>query len=106
MAILQLPLNSDEPNYRFRITLEGTDYVLIFRFNFRISLWIMDIIDADLNPIRMGIPILLGVSLLGQYVDSRLPPGELIAINLKDENIEAGRDDLGNDVILLYGESA
>ena len=57
------------------------------------------------NIIRSGIPLLVGVDLLAHYQDSKLPTGPLFMMNPKEETVEATRDNLGEGVLLLYGNT-
>lgn len=104
MALLKLPLRSDIPKYEFRIDLDGVTYTLAFRFNFRMTRWIMDLKTENNIPVIMGIPVLIGTDILERYQSSDLPPGNLFAVNLEDDFVEAGEDDLGNNVIIMYNE--
>ncbi len=106
MALLQIPVNSDSGNYEFKTTLEGIKYIFAFRYNTRMGRWIMNIkSSADISLVA-GIPLLLGVDYLSTFQDSRLPPGQLFLINLEDENVECGRNDLGVNALLMYEESS
>lgn len=105
MSLLQLPVNSDSGNYEFKTMLEGIKYIFAFRYNTRMGRWIMDIkSSADISLVA-GIPLLIGVDYLSTFQDSRLPPGQLFLLNVEDENTECGRDDLGENVFLMYEES-
>ena len=103
--MVELPVTSEFSAYDFRTTLEGTVYTFNIRYNERMDRWVFDILTSSEEQIIMGVPILLGVNLLGMYQDKRLPLGVLFAINLKDELVEAKRDDLGTNVLLLYQPS-
>lgn len=102
MAIKEIPVNSILSNKEFRTELDGVFYLLSFRFNSRATVWMMNIADENSNIIVSGIALLLGVDLLGRFQDSRLPPGTLFLNNFSEENIEATRNSLGEDVLLLY----
>lgn len=104
-TIQRVPVNSILSNKEFRTELDGIFYLLAFRFNTRATIWIMNISDEDSNIIIAGIPLLLGVNLLGRFQDSRLPPGSLFVNNFSEANIEATRDNLGEDVLLLYNKA-
>lgn len=105
MAQLEIPVRSDFKAYSFQIDLEGTVYTLRFRFNQRMERWIMDIATAADEDILNGIVVLTGVPLTDKYVYETLPPGRFIAIDQSGEGRNAGADDLGNDVRLIYEES-
>ncbi|MCK5610314.1 hypothetical protein KAR91_51050 [Candidatus Pacearchaeota archaeon] len=102
---LNIPVDSILSNKQFRTDLDGKFYLFDFRFNSRATIWMMNIYDENGSIIISGIALLLGVDLLGRFQDSRLPPGPLFMLNLKDSNIEASRDDFGQDVLLLYGKT-
>jgi len=101
MAI-EIPTRNDIPSYTFRIDLDGVTYTLGIRYNERMDRWIMDFKTENSEDIINGIPLLLGVSLLGRFKDTRLPPGDLFMINIENENIEANRDNFGTNAKLLY----
>lgn len=103
--IQKIPADSILSNKQFRTELDGTFYLLDFRFNSRATVWMMNISDENSVIILSGIPLLLGVSLLGRFQDSKLPPGPLFVENFSNENVEATRDNLGEDVLLLYGKT-
>jgi len=106
MVIKQLPVNSDIANYEFKTDLEGTRYIFTFRFNTRANRWIVDILQDDKTMILSGIPLVLGTDLIGRFQNADLPPGNLFLVNLENEYAECGRNDLGNDVLLMYQESS
>ena len=102
MAVLELPSVNTEPSYRYQIDLEGSLYFIDMKFNTRNNRWAFSIFDQDQEPIIVGIPVLIDLDLLGQYVDPRLPPGKFMAVNLANERVEADRDGLSNDIIMIY----
>ena len=106
MAILQLPVTSDSANYEFKTTLDDVVYSFSFRFNTRMGRWIMDVKTEDGINLVLGLPLLIGVKLLNQFADIRLPQGDLFMINLEDEFVDCGRNDLGENCLLLYNEAA
>lgn len=108
MSVQELPVRSDFKAYTFQIDLDGQTYTLTFRFNTRINLWVMDIADAVGTIIRggAGLVIQTNVPLTDQYQsNSSLPPGRFIAIDETGQNRDAGTDDLGNDIKLVYEEA-
>lgn len=74
---------SGDSNYTMRTRLDGRDFNLRFLWNEREERWYMDILsDADV-PLAMGIKIVTNRPLIRYYKwDSRLPQGELWAIDL------------------------
>lgn len=106
MAYLELPVRSDFKAYSFQVDLEGTTYGLNFRFNTRTQNWEMDIRDSLGNDLLTGIVLLTNVLLTRQYVREDLPPGQFLCVDESGQDKDPGSEDLGNDVKLLYEESA
>ena len=42
MAVIELPVRNDLPNYEFKSELDGVVYTLRFRFNERLNDWVFD----------------------------------------------------------------
>lgn len=90
------------PAWTQRVRLDGAYYTIAGRWNERTGAWVLDIGDSSGVLHAAGVPIRLGVDLLGQVQDVALPPGILIAIDSQGGAAEAGRLDLGERVSLLY----
>lgn len=100
MAYLIIPWQ-DSPEFAQQVQLEGTTYRLRARWNTLGEAWHVDFLTAQREPIVTGIRIVAGVSLLAQFRDDRLPPGDLFVIGCKCPT----RDALGNEAQLVYRES-
>lgn len=84
------------PYYTFRTKLDGRDYNFRFAWNQRMERWFMDIMDTEENPLALGIKIVANQRLLRFYQhDDRLPPGELMAVDLSGDGSPPGFYDLG-----------
>ena len=105
MAIIQLPLRNDVPAFTFQTDLDSVTYIFKFRYNSRNDRWAFDIQTANGDPIISGIPVLTGTSLLKRFEDDRLPDGGLFVLNKEDEDISPGRNDLQENVFILYEEA-
>ncbi len=106
MAILSLPVRNDLFRYDFKTELDGITYTIDIHYNARKDRWILGIKTSEGTPIIMGIPVLINYNLLGRFADSRLPRGVLFAVNIESEYEEAGKEDLGDNVLLLYSEAS
>lgn len=105
MSVQELPLRSDFKAYNFQVDLDGQTYTLRFRFNTRMGRWIMDIADAAGVDILTGVVVLTNLPLTDQYLHlEAMPQGRFIAIDETGENKDAGENDLGNDVKVVYEE--
>jgi hypothetical protein len=106
MALIEIPTRSDLKAYEMQLELDGVTYTLGFRFNERLGLWVMDIGDANENDLLNGIPLLTNVPLTDDYVAEGLPPGRFICEDTTGQSRDAGAEDLGNGVRLLYEEAS
>lgn len=92
MTPYEIPL-SPAPQ-RLAITLSGGQYQLVVKWNVSAGVWVLDILDADENPILCGVPIVTGVDLLDQYEYLELG-GKLYALTDHDADLPPGFTDLG-----------
>lgn len=105
MAILEIPIRTDVPAYKFQITLEKSVFTLHFHYNSRAERWFMDINDVDDVEIVSGIALLYGLPLVDRYKDERLPLGRFIILDETGEKRNPTRSGFGTDFKLLYRES-
>lgn len=82
--------------------MRTNSYVWDFRWNERAGAWFMDIFDENEDPIRVGVKVVLGTWLGRRCVDARFPPGAIVAVDTSGAGLDAGLDDLGTRVILLF----
>jgi hypothetical protein len=97
-----LPFEPSIPNQRVATTLDGTQFVFDVRWNGRAACWFMDILDADAEPIVMGIAVVIGAMLGRRSVDPRGPAGFIMAEDTSGTGLDAGLDDLGTRVRVLF----
>ena len=107
MALLSLPVDSENSNYDFNISLDGAEYNLEFFWNDRASLWMMSIFNPTREILLLGsIPLVLDFPLTYQYVADNLPPGDFLVINLTGAPSPPLRNNLGSDVKMYYVDSS
>lgn len=86
------------PDYTLRTRLDGRDYNLRFLWNEREARWSMSILTPEDEVLAYGIRLVLNWPLLRFYqYDDRLPPGEMMAMDLSPDKSAPGLDDLGVD---------
>lgn len=102
MAIFEMPVRNDIAAYSFKIELDLVIYTLSFRYNKRMSSWIMDIADEQESPILMGIPVQTNVALINRFIDEQLPPGQFLCLDETGDQRSPDRDNFGLDIKLLY----
>lgn len=105
MATLLLPVRHDVPYSDFEVELEGRSYTFETRWNERAGAWFLTVKDTAGVVLVAGRKMVLGAGLLGRSPDARLPPGGLLLVDTSGTEIDPGRDDLGERVVLAYYES-
>ncbi len=106
MATREIPLNSDIAAFDFKLDLDNRPFTFDIKFNTRMSVWFLSILD-DAGVVLLGdIPLFPKLPLIDKYQhDARLPQGVLFLINLVSEDENPTRDNLGTDVVLLYEDA-
>ncbi len=99
----KIPIANELGAQQFTIELDGNVYNFHFRYNYRMSLWIMDIHDEEDDALLTGIPLVTGVNLLHQYVAEELPTGHLIVVNETDDTAP-DRYTMGKEAFIYYLE--
>lgn len=109
MAIQIIPVQQSEPNYRIGVTLLGVAYWFDFRWNAGDPLrpagapgWFLDVYDANEKPIWNGIRIVIGTYLGRACNASPFTDGVLMAFDTSGKGLDAGFDDFGTRVKLVY----
>jgi hypothetical protein len=66
-SIAEIPTESGHP-FNETVTWGGVAYTLFFKWNTVTQCWQLDIYDVDgITPILIGLPIVTGTDLLGQF---------------------------------------
>ena len=105
MALLTLPVDVENANYDFNISLDGVVYNLEYYWNERAALWQMSVYDSTRENLLLGsIPLVLDFPLTYQYVADELPPGDFLVINLTGDSTPPNRNNLGTDVKAYYND--
>lgn len=104
MANLVIPVDNSLGNYTQRVVLDGTVYLLGFRWNDEMGRWILDVSDSSSNPLLLGTPVLEEVDLLARFqgIVTGLPPGKLVAIDGTGQRQDPTAATFGVSVQLCY----
>jgi len=107
MSVFNVP-TSDDPFYTQVTDLDGTDYILEFRYNQREDAWYFSISLSDETRLISGVKVVCGVNLLGRFAQEHLPPGILMAIANEDDDSTPGTGALGigKRVTLVYFDAS
>lgn len=105
MAVLEIPTSTELALYDQEVELDAAVFAMRFAFNAREGFWYLDLDDADGNPIRSGIKLVISTPLLRLVTGETRPPGEMLVLDTTSTDTEAGLGDLGADALLLYQEA-
>lgn len=107
MSLLLIPTFPSTPHQSMRVTLDGVTYEIHHRWNHRASLWLLDLYDAARNPLALGRPVVVDAYLIRQFHHiAGVPPGELVAFDTTEREIDPRFDDYGTRVELYYFDKA
>lgn len=95
-------LDSEDPDFTQRVTLEGTTYTLGFLWNGRESSWYLSILTEAEEPILMGVKLVPRWATGLRCKDPRMPPGQLTLEDTSGQDAAPGRDELGERCLLVY----
>ncbi|TDI74596.1 MAG: hypothetical protein E2O82_03695 [Betaproteobacteria bacterium] len=101
MALI-IPVDNLDPAFSFDTDLEGVNYRFEFRLNERIGVWKYNIKTSSDDPIFNGVSFFSGVIPIINQVSSEAPPGYFVAVNQKNEFVDATRFNIGTDVKFVY----
>lgn len=98
--ILSLPITNTPE--KFSISLNGTEFVLVSRWNDAPEAgWIVDFYDEDELPLIMNVPLILGANLLSQYAYIAVE-GLVYVINEEPDFPVPTLNNLGISSFVLY----
>ena len=93
--------NADFPAYFESVILDGVPYVFGFIWNTRDSAWSMSISREGLV-LLASIKVVDNFELISRYVNTLLPKGEILTLDLQGIQQNPNRDQLGNAVKIAY----
>lgn len=96
-----IPIPVDTPDTSLRVPLDGVDYIIRLHYHEREDRWYLDLLTAENAEIVCGIKLVSNWPLLRRLVDTRRPPGNLIAMRAVGDE-PTGFSDLGRSVVLGY----
>ena len=95
---VKITQRSDLRKHRQRVTLDGTEYRIVFTWRQRQRAWYFDIYSQSGDPISLGRRISAGWSPTRTATDERLPPGAFVVKGVDGYS----RSDLGDDLQVWY----
>lgn len=96
VATIAIPTVQGEPYYSQRTRLDGREYNLHFAWNQREERWYLSLHDETDAPLVSSIKLVTNWPLLRFWrFDPRVPPGELMVVDLTGNDEPPGIDELG-----------
>lgn len=100
---LIIPVFPGTPLYQERVRLEARDYIFRFDWAHREQRYYMSIFNQDEEPLLQGVKVLANWPLLARHhFNPGLPPGQLIATSLEQDDTPPTFNDFGTRVQLAY----
>lgn len=93
----------DLEDFEEQVELDGTLFILRFRWNAREGAWFLDVLDSAETPLVMGRRLVAdGVLLARARHLQGVPAGELMPYDTEQRQEDPAFDDLGTRVLLAY----
>lgn len=103
---LTIALAPGLPSYRQRTVLDGVEYVLDLRWSQREARWYLDLRSSSGALLVGGIKLVVNWPLLYRFRGiAGLPPGELMAADVRPTPTDPRLAELGDVVQLVYGRA-
>ena len=105
MAIFEIDISvesEDVETFTQDVELDGVVYALAFKWNRRDESWTMSVYQPDGTLLAGGRKLVVGFPLLRGEIDTRLPAGELMCVDLSARKVEPEQTEIGRRVILAY----
>ncbi len=104
MAVVEIPIDNQNPAFKFFTDLENVTYGFRFKFNTRVQIWIVDILDRNDDTILYTVPFYSNRDMTEFAKLQGVPPGILAAINESQSDDDADRFTFSLDVKFLYDD--
>ncbi len=101
-----IPFVPSVAQQRIEITLAGVACMLDVRWNGRDAAWYLDAFESDGRPILRSIKVNLGVELGRTSTHPLFRGRSMVAHDRSDSGRDAGFDDLGARVVIMYLNAA
>lgn len=104
MALVQIPVNFNAPDFEFQIDLDGVVYGFRFTLNERTDRYSMTVSTEAGDVIVAGVAVVTNWKILERFKDERLPPGEIFTMDTTGGTDEPSPANFGSTILLCYNE--
>lgn len=101
----EIPLDSEDPSFKIRTSLENVNLILRFDWNDRQERWMISFYDEVENPLIYRTPLQIDQEFLFRFEIIGLPPGKMLLYDTSNKSVPCGRDELGKRCRLFYQTS-
>ena len=102
MATVEVPTTSIHERYKQQVELESENFIMRIRYNKRAQAWFVDLFDTDNNAIVFGRRAVIDWPIYQQFRHLATPNGFTKFVDTTNTKVEAGRNELGTRVVMLY----
>jgi hypothetical protein len=106
MAAVVIPIDSTLGKQSFTTILDGIELDFELLNNSRGDYWTMNIYSSAGDLLAAGVRLVTNWPLMLRNTDERLPPGQMMLIDMTGAGTEANYDALGTTHVLMYQEAA
>ncbi len=97
-----IPFTPGDSNQKLEISLAGESSIIEARWNSEDTAWYLNVRTSDGTPVAMGLKVCLGVLLGRSCLHPFFRDRALFAIDRSNQGLEAGLNDLGSRVMVIY----
>jgi hypothetical protein len=104
----RIPCDPGLVRYEMRVLLGENQHAfwLQFRWNTRLGIWFMNVLDSDRNPIAMSRGVVVGPQFLFNIANPARPAGVFVAVDTTGGGVDPGLGELGGRVQLYFVTAA
>lgn len=103
--IFNIPVDANSASFKQRIELDAKEFVIQIGWNTRQSRWYISLMDANENPLVMGITLVANYPLFNRFKGTQYPQGVMMLFDGTGNWSECNRDGLGSSHYLTYQEA-
>ena len=105
MAIVEIPLDNEDPAFEFFISLDNVPFRFDFKYNTRMRKWFFNIKTETEEDILLGVPVITNWPVIVRFKQDELPLGQIFFVSEETEQRDPLRFDLGTKVKMFYQEA-
>lgn len=105
MAAVVIPIDSTLGKQSFTTILDGIELGFELLNNSRGDYWTMNVYSSAGDLLAAGVRLITNFPLMLRNNDERLPPGQMMLVDMTGAGLEASYEALGTTHVLMYKEA-